>query len=174
MAASLTASCCIVTRLIGTQLAKGRDGYEAGLRQGEAAARRWLAPSPCSRTEMRFVQFTAGERRLFERLDARFVLRRRGQRRTARADARSFDSVRSRAERLATQRSSPPPGGGCGLSHLRAIPESVVRGRSRVALPSVTGRRLRTRTAATDPARSAPRIRRSTRASSPAARRRRP
>ena len=30
----------------GPQLAKGRDGYEAGLRQGEAAARRWLPPSP--------------------------------------------------------------------------------------------------------------------------------
>ncbi len=148
------------------------------LRSGPSPGRSCGPPMACAIAMLThgnaICQFTAGERRLFERLDARFVLRCRGQRRTARADARSFDSVRSRAERLATQRSSPPPGGGCGLPHLRAIPESVVRGRSRVALPSVAGRRLRTRTAATDPARSAPKTRRSTRASSPAARRRRP
>ncbi len=33
-------------RIIGTQLAKGRDGYEAGLRQGEAAARRTCVRFP--------------------------------------------------------------------------------------------------------------------------------
>ena len=75
--ATSTASCCIITRLIGTQLAKGRDM--------RAFARQSCGPPMA---------------------------------------APSNRSVRPAAERRELRRAlascSPPPGGGCGLPHIRA------------------------------------------------------
>ncbi len=80
----------------GRSLRSARTRTSCGPPRAEASARRWLVPS----NDVRFPVLAAGGRRHFKRLDARFAIRRRERRRTARTCVRtsgcSLRSARTR------------------------------------------------------------------------------